>query len=116
LYAVVSVATLGFCLIALQVAFAFVPETIIITDGFMTIKHTLGPIPGRCESFEIGDISNLHVDWVPLRRKNASRSVRQIVFDYRGKQISFGRDLSENVAASLMEGPLSRLRQPATSS
>jgi hypothetical protein len=108
-YVLASLAVVATLLIALQVAFALKPEKIVISGNALTIEHRLRFIGGRHESFEIRYITNLRIGFTRQKRKNNSQLVREIIFDYQGREVRFGRDLSEETANALMGGPLKQV-------
>jgi hypothetical protein len=101
-------------LIALQVLFGLAPEVITIDKNIMTVDHRVGPIVGRHELYDLSQIQNIHLASVPKKRKNAWGYTREIVFDYCGKEVHLGRDLSEEAANELMNGPFKQVLQSAT--
>jgi len=101
-YVFLGLVGIAFTLIALQVFFNLSPEIVTIIDNKMRVEHKVGPIIGRREVYELSKISNLHCAPVTERRKNSIKHLRKIIFDYNGKEVWLGYDLSESGADILL--------------
>jgi hypothetical protein len=100
---------IAFVLIVLQLIFVLSPEIITIANGRMMVEHRVGPIVGRHESYQISEINNMRIALTPQQRKNGLSCIREIIFSYHGKDVRLGRDLSEDVASKLIDGPFKQM-------